>query len=905
MYQKAGPPRDGNRAMAQPDCVRHDAIVGIATELASGTGCGVLLTGAPGAGKSFMARRALEQLGQDCLVVQVRGSAASKGLQYGALSVLLNDVELVNTQQPLIVLRGLTQLLHKRAQGRGIVLFVDNAHDLDELSAMTIAQLCAGGHVRLLAACADVPQVGGEIQALWKDNLLRRFDVPPFDFNETAALLRFRFGGTFSQTAVRALWNATGGNALFLTTLAKEQISQGTLVRQDDTWLLGDEHVVPSGESRDIVKARLGLLSAGQRDVFELLALAGSIPLQALMRVADPRDIDSLSESSVITVSSDRPQTVTISDGVSAGIAAGIVPPGRSAELRRRLMAVIDSATTERTDLKNAAWALDCGERLTARLALSAARAANDASDPATALIFLKEAGTSEVQTAATVEVASARLSLDDREAALMTLRGLDESFSSETPAGEWIEVQLAIAELTLRSGAPTDEARLRLREVETRLARQADGTDADPVVRERLRVAEAGFAAVEGRYRDVVTLLGDVDTADLRSETGIRAAALRCVAFAVLGDTGRALELGGGIAQAATNTHLPDRVVRDVRTLLLEVWLLLGELDKCREYLREMSATDEPPSRLGGMFEIAPGVILFHRGHVRAGLSLLEAGVRQLMARDTDGLAVLAVAACAYAAALHGEAQKAAALLTGMDSLPAGSRLISRLASYYAISSRVEAGQDGDLTGLLLSEAQLDSELGAFAPALHFLSAAARLGNLPLGRKLRLHADRSSGTFAAVCSKFADGLIAADSEGLLAASRDAEAAGNALLARDAARKAVLCAEESSNRLILRVAQRAQQSLEDRFCGATHGLHSLITSVLTAREREVARAAAAGISNRRLAEQMHVSIRTIEGHLYQVYAKLHVASRAELKEVLQAPSGQTSGRAEELQRRLP
>jgi len=259
-----------------------------------------------------LAQRSLERLADDHYVLQVRGSSVSSTVPYGALCVLLNEVDAAHVQHPLLVLRGLTQLLHTRAQGRPVVLFVDNAHDLDELSNMLIAQLSASGHVRLLAACSELPGSEGDIMGSWKDDLLHRVDLVPLDFNEANAALSYAFEGTFTNSAARALWNASGGNVLFLLTLAKEQIKQGILVRRAGNWVMGARPIAFTGAVKDILKARMNRLPAGQRDVFELLSLAGSVPLRSLMKVSRSEDVDVLQESSVINVSRDFPPMIRL-----------------------------------------------------------------------------------------------------------------------------------------------------------------------------------------------------------------------------------------------------------------------------------------------------------------------------------------------------------------------------------------------------------------------------------------------------------------------------------------------------------------------------------------------------------------------------------------------------------------
>ena len=861
--------------------------------LTSGSGCGIVLVGDHGAGKSFIAQRALEQLGDEYLVVQVRGSSISSKLPYGALSVLLNDLDASHLEHPLMVLRGLTQLLHNKSGGRPIVLFVDNAHDLDELSSMMVAQLSAGAHVTLLAACVDMPHVGGDIMGLWKDDLLRRVDLGPFDFAETAATLNHEYGGRFSVTAARALWSASGGNALFLHSLAREQIKLGTVVKQDGVWFLGNGPIALTGEIRDVVKARLNRLGTGQRDVFELLALAGAVPLQSLMLIGNHQDMDALQERALIRVTHDHPPMVVVANPVTAGIVASVVPPGRSAELRRRLTAVLqESDALDAGGATGVAWALDCGEQVSPKVALAAARTANRESDPAAALRFVQEVEGSEPAALTAIESVNAYISVNNEESARRVLETLDDAACAELPVAEWTALQLQRVELEKRSAVPGSDPAARLQELADRLDTEpAEHTSALVAARGQLRLAEAEVAAFQGRYVDVLAATDGVNATDLGTEAGIVTASVRCEALAVTGDVERALALGKQVLAATTNVRLTDRAVREIRGRFLLLLLLSAKFREAAAYLDEAYGGGEPQNRLGGMFEIGHGVIDLHAGRLEEALSRLQAGRWQLRAQDPDALTGLATAVCAYAAALQGEEETAGLLLNDLSHprLPAA-WLVARLTRYFELSAQAELGQRAASVRALTTEADNDAESSALAPALLFLSAATRLGDRQMGHKLGSLGGRVAGQFAALCSRLAEGMREADSELLLAASKDAEASGNAVFARDAARKAVSCANDAGNRIALRVAQRAQQSLDDKFGSPKNGLHSLTTSTLTARECEVAVRAAAGTSNRKIAEQMHVSVRTVEGHLYQVYSKLHVASRSELKDVISTPA---------------
>ena len=76
--------------------------------------------------------------------------------------------------------------------------------------------------------------------------------------------------------------------------------------------------------------------------------------------------------------------------------------------------------------------------------------------------------------------------------------------------------------------------------------------------------------------------------------------------------------------------------------------------------------------------------------------------------------------------------------------------------------------------------------------------------------------------------------------------------------------------------------------------GATGATRQRVTdgeAPLTLHEREVARLAAAGLTNREIAARLYMSPRTVSAHLYRIVPKLGITARAALRDALNAVPG--------------
>ncbi|MFF7352131.1 LuxR C-terminal-related transcriptional regulator [Streptomyces filipinensis] len=147
---------------------------------------------------------------------------------------------------------------------------------------------------------------------------------------------------------------------------------------------------------------------------------------------------------------------------------------------------------------------------------------------------------------------------------------------------------------------------------------------------------------------------------------------------------------------------------------------------------------------------------------------------------------------------------------------------------------------------------------------------------------------ERVAGTLPAgsVVARHAEALSRGDGAALDRAAEALEERGFLLFAAEARAQAVRVHRDPRS---ARMSRTRAVSLARRCQGArTPALAGLVLGELTARQRQIVTLAAAGLSNREIAERLTLSVRTVGNHLYSAYSRLGTGDRGALPSLCQS-----------------
>lgn len=859
-----------------------------------------LLRGPSGIGKTTLAAQAaaaLEQRGYRTLPIVAMSELTEVPL--AGLAPLLSVGTAPSGPEAASddIAQRVQQLIQRisRARDRS-VLIVDDAPLLDAQSAAILYQLVRVFGVPTLLTARTEHIIQGPIQRLLHEQLLTIIDVPPLHREQVADLVQRYLHEPIRPESVQALHGASGGNPLLLRELVWSAQREGTV----DEGPFGveitagplPEHLI------NTVRGTLNELSPAARRLATLVAYAQPWP-EELAIARDASSLQELQQAMIVSRStrSDRTvimlahplyaealiQDLSLSEqaGIRTDAAATLLSTGHPDD-RFVAACLLEQYLREHVP-SSAPIAISLPADVTSDIAW-AARRALAAGDPALALRLATTASVRE----------------PDHHAACLALAMAASSLGDNVTAENAFATALQLAS----DGRATALTALGIgQHWAYRRADVSTAVDMVQAIQDTLEPRDQAILAPElAKWRIMLGDQGALQAASQFDETGDPVAALGqaigvAMVCTMLGDSTAAMNavMQGRALIPAANEAIPHASsLLDLSEFLAAV--ADSTIDRARA-IAERGRVSGPPEA-AGIWSYTLALIAVHAGEVHAARDFIALATQQLTWRDIAGMQGAAAALHAAIAARCGDANASEAL-TDADG---------------AVHHDIKVG-------LHLAEARLWQASPQERPAVAAALAATCVQALELGHHL-LAALAASTALRLGCS-----------EAVLPMLQEAAAASPARLVADVAAAAAAMAGSSGSgfddaagapsaaHLVTRLKNGGLIELAESLAAHLHqgqgdgsstlfaaattpaGATDTAWAALTLQEQRVAVLASRRLRSREIAEQLTISVRTVDNHLSSVYRKLGVHTRDALYEALQQHG--TKGAAEEEEWALP
>lgn len=845
----------------------------------------VTIVGEEGVGKTRLATEVAK-------VAQARGHSVERisaspsvaPIPFGAVASLLT-LPASSADQTGLMSTLLSELQRRSRDGGALLLFVDDAHQLDEHSATLLHQAAAHRVASLLITTRSGEPAPAVLTQLWKDRLAERVEIGPLNQGSTEQLIQEVLGGPVDSLTMSELWQRSAGNPLFLRELILAGLESEALARDGDVWRLVGQ-VAPSGRLSELVRTRLGTLRREERAIVDVLAVADVADLETLQSIAGVAAVEALEERHLIAAEQSGNRTVVrFAHPIYGEVVSAAMPRARTRRVMRGLATRLERTGARRQDdmLRLALWSIDGGSPASLDVLLAAARRALATFDAALAERLARAAlaaeGDGVLAELLLGEALAGQQRVDEAEQVLMRAEG--RALSDDQVA----QVALARANLLYFRGGRTDAA--------AQVLGRALGRLKDPGWRDELQSLAVLFKAAAGELHAVAAAGRRV----LERDGAPARAVVHTLTYSTIANVmlGRFAEAG---EQVRIGLELAPETA-DVLPLSGEMLRINGVMANAyagrhRQAIElatagHRSALGSRVPEVAAMWSMNLAECMMLRGDIEAALRTMLECLALIRQRDPFAVHGIACAFAAICATWLDRRDLARELRQEVIDLELVRDVRSRIWLDRAMAWAAwgdEGAEAGALAAMRAARQAIhDTHLVWAAGLFH---DAARLGMAePAAARLEALARRIEGELVPAMALHARALAESDALALERAASAFDRMGATLFAAEAAAQAQKAYLRDGRPRLARVVG-ARAALLAAQCPnvRTPALADVTPVPLTARELEIARLAGEGLASRELADRLSISVRTVDNHLGTIYGKLGISSRAELPDVL-------------------
>lgn len=829
---------------------------------------GVVLVGPAGVGKTTLARTVVNTVSP-----QVRWAACTQSSQHIPLGVFAPWLRPSAARDPLTLIVAARESL---VSGSNIVVGVDDAHLLDQLSATLLHQIAVDRSGRIVATVRSGEVVPDAVTSLWKDGYLQRIELQPLSKRQSIALVETVLGGTLEELSADVMWESSGGNPLYLRHMVEGALEAGTLSKVRGVWQLRGATVVSSGLVA-LLDERLSQAGESALTALKYLALYEPLDIATLSDLAGTQAVDDAEFSGLIRLDDGQADQARISHPLYGDVVRRRIGRASARKMRGEIVTLLAERPTNTAADRIRLAQLYVGSDKTpdTRLLVAAAKDAVSLSnlplgEQLARIAFEQGDG---LRSAA---ILSRAMLWQGRPAAA------DEILSRFSPddLDELQLVQWGIPRLSILFWSLGDVDRA------WELVRLLDSRVAHPALQ---LVVDSTRAAMLVHENDIRT--GIERALDVLAHPDAPEQAVDFAGFAAglaMPVAGRGSEFDAIAARCRATQKPTDGMIR-IMTRYGDVLALThtGRLDQADARVAEYAQFSSAGQFLGwAIAKIMAGVVATHRGKFAEAIPSFDQALAALNAERSLPWHLPARILLARAHAALGHVAEAEQVIADTAE-HSGHHMELHQPQLTLSRAWLAAARAADHVAVDLARSAADAarRSGQFAVEAEALHHAVRFGDrgFPTGRLATL-ADQIDGDLAALYARHCAATEHGDAAELDRVSVDFENAGLLLSAADSAAQAARLHELHDDTRHASASATARAIELAHRCGGARSpaIRACRRPSFSARELEVALLVAEGLSNKDIAARLTVSLRTVEGHIYRACTKVDVTDREAL-----------------------